>query len=312
MADTTYDIVFIIDKSGSMDTYIDAVKNNVSNFVSYLKAENISCRLAAVEYGDWYESDVTLHDFTSDVDEFENIIASISADGAGFEYGLTAIYGNNSVQGALSLLDPDSSAKRMFIVVTDESYQENNSYSTSSLTAETVLAALNQNNVQVNVFGLMDSSGYISVYSCEDDWTPVAEGTGGKFYDITTDFSSLFRQVVDEITGKTDDGYTHRMSLAHWSYGFTPNVSTDTASFITDSSDTGDANTIALSYNLLDPALVSDTPAAVSIASVDLSSAVIGADFAADGANNALAVDNVGKASYASPNKISRSIMIDM
>ena len=46
----TTDIVFIVDKSGSMDSHITDVANNIEKFVRDLESKNVQARLGLVDY----------------------------------------------------------------------------------------------------------------------------------------------------------------------------------------------------------------------------------------------------------------------
>ena len=234
------DIVFLFDVSGSMSYNINNVKNNVSNFVDYLKSGGVSdYRLGFVTFEG--ENYISTYNFTTNVEEFKSAVDAITTYG-GEEYGLTAL------QAAMNM-DLRENAVKEFIVVTDEGYEENDYYSDSTLTATNIQTALNNANIKVDVFGEMGSYSSSYYQSCQDDWEPLANSTNwagtnitGKFYDINTDFSVLFQNISSEITqvdptGNSDGGFTHRMSLAHWSYGFTPSfAATSTSALISGSS----------------------------------------------------------------------------
>lgn len=57
----TTDIVFIVDKSGSMDSHITDVANNIEKFVRDLESKNVQARLGLVDYES--SKDTTYHDF---------------------------------------------------------------------------------------------------------------------------------------------------------------------------------------------------------------------------------------------------------
>ena len=80
----TSDIVFVIDKSTSMDSHIRDTMKNVETFVRNLSAKNIQARLGLVEYE--RASEVKYHDFngskfTSDTESFISALKTIKTKG---------------------------------------------------------------------------------------------------------------------------------------------------------------------------------------------------------------------------------------
>ena len=57
----TTDIVFIVDKSGSMDSHITDVANNIEKFVCDLESKNVQAHLGLVDYES--SKNTTYHDF---------------------------------------------------------------------------------------------------------------------------------------------------------------------------------------------------------------------------------------------------------
>lgn len=84
------DFVFVIDATGSMWPYIDAVKSNVSMFAEELNNNEVDVRFSIVEFHDVTCSEPTVvHRFnggkiwTVSADEVVSSLASIEADGGG-------------------------------------------------------------------------------------------------------------------------------------------------------------------------------------------------------------------------------------
>ena len=241
-ASKKYDIVFIIDESGSMQEYINKVRDNISSFVQSLNADGVDVQLGLVEYGDGSLS-IKKHELTSNVDTFISQLGAISAYGAR-ENGLTAIMDGKN--GAISMNFREG-ANKEFIVVTDEGYMENDSgYSyyrgTTPYSQDDVTRKLNEIGAKLDVFGAMKESytstrkAYNDYFNaqygegwCQDEWTPIAEKTSGilingnsdtgHFFDITSDFFGLMRRTING-----NDNGTHQLAFAQWSYGFTPST----------------------------------------------------------------------------------------
>ena len=203
------DIVFIIDKSGSMRNYISKAVATLSNFADSLKDENVTYRLGLVEYegsdntfAHTYtnSADSTTSYFTTDVEAFKNELNSISDDGWR-EDGMFAI------QTAFSM-DFNEGADKRFIVLTDENYS--NGQSVDSSVIQSALAA---NGVILDVVG--------TAGSCRSAWEPIANNTTGKFYliDYTTtqeDMSNILRNITQNIVY----GDSNTMHMSRWSYSF--------------------------------------------------------------------------------------------
>ena len=76
----TTDIVFIVDKSGSMDSHITDVANNIEKFVRDLESKNVQARLGLVDYES--SKNTTYHDFggskfTTDTNAFVGKLKAI-------------------------------------------------------------------------------------------------------------------------------------------------------------------------------------------------------------------------------------------
>ena len=197
------DIVFLVDNTSSMSSYIDQVKNNVNSFANSLNGSGIDYRLGLVEFGDIYDSSIKKYEFTSDIETFVADVNAIDLTG-GYdlpESGLEALV--DSTNGALSM-DFRPEAGKRFIIVTDADFhnqgESGNGDSGAYLVTDDVLNQLLANNVFMDVVG--------TIYSSKPEWEPLANATGGQFYDIKGDFPSLFQSIVDEIVEQDTDFVT--------------------------------------------------------------------------------------------------------
>src|SRR5271156_6190819 len=83
------DIVFVLDVTESMQPYIDAVKQNIINFVTDLASNNRDYRLGLVTFEDYVVSKYPdcncgyRNSFTSNVHEFTDWVSSLHAGGGG-------------------------------------------------------------------------------------------------------------------------------------------------------------------------------------------------------------------------------------
>lgn len=182
-----YDVVFIIDTSGSMDYYINDVKNNVINFVNSLRNSYVgNIRFGLISY----ETDATAQTFsnnnylTSDIDEFKTALSNLTTDGAK-ENGLTA------VETAMSIVSDEDDTTKRFIVVTDEDYDDSD-----ILNSTDVDNNLKSRGIVMDVIGREGS--------CQTEWEPLANNTGGKFYLLGEDFPSIFSDIATDMVNIID------------------------------------------------------------------------------------------------------------
>ena len=125
----TADIVFIIDRTSSMGSKINEVKDNIDDFINKIADNGIDVNMGLITYGDVNPSqggDSTLKSImTSDLSTFKSYINSISLTWGGdyYESSLEGIA--DSTNGALSYTLRSDSAKQ-FILVTDAPTHDNN------------------------------------------------------------------------------------------------------------------------------------------------------------------------------------------
>ena len=191
-----YDVVFVIDNTGSMRQYIDDVKSNVNEFAQTLQNSGLNCRYGLVEFGDLADSEIKTYEFTDDVGVFVSNVNNISlTDGGDYpESGLEAI-----MNGALTM-NFDADAEKRFIVVSDASFKNfdetGDGNSAEYLVTGDVENALRDNAVTMDVVG--------EAGSCRSEWEPLANGTGGKFYLLGSGFPSIFSAITTDIINIVD------------------------------------------------------------------------------------------------------------
>lgn len=81
------DVVFLLDCTGSMSSYIEATKNDINEFARQIVAmhPNVTLRLAFIGYRDHCDKEerLAVMRFTSSVNEFINMVSSQRAKGGG-------------------------------------------------------------------------------------------------------------------------------------------------------------------------------------------------------------------------------------
>lgn len=132
------DIVFIVDTTGSMSSYITNVKNNINSFVDTLTSANIKPYFALVEYRDITcdgknSTNAKINSLNNTcwfntAETFKSQIASLNISGGG-DTPETTIDG----LGFARRLNMRESSDKFFIVVTDAGFKVDNNYNINSM-----------------------------------------------------------------------------------------------------------------------------------------------------------------------------------
>ncbi|MGT2957683.1 hypothetical protein A9Q68_02650 [Streptococcus bovimastitidis] len=193
----TADIVFIIDHTYSMDPSIEAVKNNVKQFVNTLAAKNLKVRLGLIDYAD--AKDVNYHNFnnskfTNDVSAFITALDSIVIDGGTEEPTVPLSY--ISEAGNYDWLNDN----RFAILITDEDMDFDTNGTPSS---EETIKKLKMARISTTI--IADS--YVS-----GDYTGIEKGTGGKIIDLDSDFSdTLTKDIANWVVTTVNEGKVYKV-----------------------------------------------------------------------------------------------------
>ncbi|MBN2038983.1 MAG: VWA domain-containing protein [Spirochaetes bacterium] len=175
------DIVFVFDETGSMQDEINAVRDNSMLFADILKASNMDYRVALVTFSDKVEK---VKDFTKNIDEFKSWLSAIRAYGGGDdpENDLDAI-------ARAMELKFRSGAKVVFILITDAPYHQGD-----SVTKRYMLPLAKKLKLED-----------IKVYPIAiklDQYIWMARETGGQYFDILGDFSSMIEEIATVLTAQ--------------------------------------------------------------------------------------------------------------
>jgi molecular chaperone DnaK len=112
-------VVFLIDTTGSMDTYISGVKDRAIEFSDIISSKGARFKLGLIGFGDLYEKEKpSVYNFTDDVAKFQRQVKNIPRTYGGDipESSLDALETGVELLNA-SPLGPDS--KNIFILITD-------------------------------------------------------------------------------------------------------------------------------------------------------------------------------------------------
>lgn len=168
------DIVFIIDRSGSMGSSISNVQSNISSFCDRLSAQGIDFRLGLVTY----ETEATRYEFTTNVGIFKQYLNEIYI-GGGTENGLDAI------MKAKDDYAFDVNSTKYFILIGDEVVTSQSWYSVDSVRSQLV-----SNNIKLTAIGIS---------SIEQHFRQLSDPSGGLYLDLYSNFNENLTAIFDQI-----------------------------------------------------------------------------------------------------------------
>jgi Mg-chelatase subunit ChlD len=121
------DVVFVVDTTGSMGSYIDGMKRRVNEFASKLGESGIDYRLALVDFRDLrLKERLNVHPFETNVAAFKRLVDTMGPGGGGDEPE-SALDG---LEAALGLsFRPE--AQKIFVLITDASTHDPSTRGTS-------------------------------------------------------------------------------------------------------------------------------------------------------------------------------------
>lgn len=195
----TTDIVFIVDKSGSMDSYITDVANNIEKFVRDLESKNVQARLGLVDYES--SKDTTYHDFggskfTTDTNAFIGKLKAIRTTGSD-EEATTAL--SHIATSPDYTWGTGKNNRRFAFLVTDEDID----LTPKTPTKDATLKALQDAGISLTVVG--------KKYD-EKDFDPLVKGTNGLYLDIDKDFADLLnKQFSNYVIETVQEGRVYRI-----------------------------------------------------------------------------------------------------
>ena len=174
----TSDIVFVIDKSFSMDSHINDTMKNVETFVRNLSAKNIQARLGLVEYED--SEHTKYHNFngskfTTDPESFISALKTIKTGGAD-ENATVPLH--HIATSADYNWGTGANNHRFAFLITDEDID----LTKDTPTKEATLKALQDAGISLTVVGTTFD---------KKDFDPLVNGTNGLYLNINKNFADL-------------------------------------------------------------------------------------------------------------------------
>ena len=183
------DIVFVVDNTGSMGSFIRDVANNLSTFASDLSGYNV--RYGLIAYGDLSDSTIKTYPYTDTSDGIKNNLLDVASHltGGGDEPESTL----DAIMAALKNYDFRADAAHEIIVVTDASFHTKDTKPQSSnYNVSDVKDAINQAGMNVSV---------ITTSRCKSLYGDIANsGT----LDLNSDYKSELKKLGGDIAGQAD------------------------------------------------------------------------------------------------------------
>lgn len=188
----TADIVFVLDISGSMEEEIDNVKNNIIKFAQMLEERGVSARWSAITYSDSVAVPDDPNEETTIIQNGATPWFSSASEYKTAMSGISLAYGGDNPEMAVdglmaaNSLENRKDARVFYILLTDNTYKNDNNYSVSGMEEATRIISESGANVSV-----ITSSSYYSAYQ------NLADTTGGIMSDIYGNFAQdLFDRLV--------------------------------------------------------------------------------------------------------------------
>ncbi len=196
------DLAFVIDTTGSMGPYINNVKNNISDFATYIENQGIDLRIGIIEYRDITVDGVnstrvhklkgsTWHYSTADMIDS---LAKLSVGGGG-DTSETVIDGLGYLVDDANTMLWSSQSYKFAIVLTDADFKINNTHGIYDMNEMVDLLVKSDINTSV-----------ITRTSNKNVYANLINKTGGIFADISSySFSNELKALADSIIKRTKE-----------------------------------------------------------------------------------------------------------
>jgi len=188
-----WDLIFLVDITGSMQPQIDAVVNNLKTFVNNLASRGIDYRLGLILFTDVIEK---IYQPTYSPDEFLNWLKPVKAYGGGDEK-------ENALEALVTIpkritFRPD--ANKVAILITDAPYHQKGEKGdgTTLQTTESAIDSMNTHDIRVFTITPPKLKNYQYISS----------RTRGTNYNIAFPFSSVLENFTRQITNLFRVTYT--------------------------------------------------------------------------------------------------------
>lgn len=182
-------VMFLIDTTGSMDTYITGVKDRAIEFSNILSSKGVEFKLGLIGFGDLYEKEKpSVYNFTSDIAKFQKQVKNIPRTYGG-DIPESSL---DSLETGIELLnssDFNDEARNIFILITDAPPHVPTK---SGMGVDQIYDMLMTRSVTTYIVARRDSE---SVKSYEPLTKP-----NGKYYTLNDKFYDILDNIAMSIT----------------------------------------------------------------------------------------------------------------
>ncbi|HZV12626.1 MAG TPA: OmpA family protein [Candidatus Kapabacteria bacterium] len=177
------DIVFVLDKTGSMKNKVTEIRGAIDSFISKLVKQGIDYRLGLVTFSDVVEQ---VSWMTDSVQTLEGWLNNVVAEGGGDDK-------ENALEGLRSATNMNfrPGVNRVAILITDAECHQRGEHGdgTTDLTSES--AAQLMSAMDIRTFCITDTS--------VKDYNPIAAMTGGEVFNIYDHFDQILNSVCSQM-----------------------------------------------------------------------------------------------------------------
>ncbi len=179
------DFVFLIDQTGSMQSYIDATRKQMFEFSKLIKSRGIDYTLALVVYSDYIDA---IEQATENVNTFTSWLADIKAHGGADVKENTL----EAINIALEKIKYRPSANKVLVLVTDAPYHQKgeNGTGTTNQTTESIIKMLKDKDARM----------FCITPPFLKEYKQIADATRGNVYDMDYPFSSILNNFSNQLT----------------------------------------------------------------------------------------------------------------
>ncbi len=178
------DFVFVLDKTGTMQKYMDQVQDNIVKFTNSLMSRGIDFKLGLILYSDFVEK---VFQPTDNVYTFINWIKSVRAAG-----------GNDEKENTLEALKFASkinyrrAANKVVVLITDAPYHQKgeDGDGVTDQTTKSITQLLDKN--EIRTFAIVPPK--------LEEYKTIAESNRGKVFDIEFPFSTILNNFSTQLT----------------------------------------------------------------------------------------------------------------
>ncbi len=178
------DFVFVVDKTGSMQPNIDAVKNNVISFTQRLVKRGIDYRIGLILFSDEVEK---VYQPTNNVYDFLDWISTVKAYGGGDEK-------ENALEALVSAskLNYRKEASKVIILITDAPFHQKGEQGdgTTNQDINSIIQLMQKH--QMRLFAIVPEK--LTQYET------IAKSTRGNWFDLDYPFSTVLDNFSNQLT----------------------------------------------------------------------------------------------------------------